>query len=122
MPSTDAADFSLRSTLPEPVGNLNEHIRNDYSIPGNEKEMDSSQHVTVPLRYGIKKMRKRRDLDALLNHGQQKMASCGNNNNLRRQAGQGVGRVIYSQDKLLNAGSTDDQDDFHWVCENVFFE
>lgn len=73
--------------------------------------MDSNQHVTVPLRYGIKKMRKRRDLDALLNHGQQKTAS--GNNNFRRQA-QG-GRNIYSQDKLLNAGSTDDQEDIYWV-------
>lgn len=86
--------------------------------------MDSSHHVTVPLRYGIKKMRKRRDLDALLSQSHNK--NCGNN------SGGGGGCVgggalrrcnnnrgaVYSQDKLLNNVSTDDQEEYNWVSLN----
>lgn len=71
--------------------------------------MDSSHHVTVPLRYGIKKMRKRRDLDALLAQSHQKTGTL-RRCNATRVGGSGV----YSQDKLLNAASTDDQEDYNW--------
>lgn len=78
--------------------------------------MDSSHHVTVPLRYGIKKMRKRRDLDALLSQGHSKGGGGGGNSGggpLRR--GNNNRGTLYSQDKLLNNASTDDQEDYTWV-------
>lgn len=84
--------------------------------------MDSSHHVTVPLRYGIKKMRKRRDLDALLSQSHNKNGGngsggggggCGGGGALRRcNNSRGA---VYSQDKLLNNASTDDQEDYTWV-------
>ncbi|KAI8127380.1 hypothetical protein CVS40_2763 [Lucilia cuprina] len=83
--------------------------------------MDSSHHVTVPLRYGIKKMRKRRDLDALLSQSHNKNGGngsggggggCGGGGALRRcNNSRGA---VYSQDKLLNNASTDDQEDYTW--------
>lgn len=82
--------------------------------------MDSSHHVTVPLRYGIKKMRKRRDLDALLSQSHSK--SSGNGGVGGGCVGSGALRrcnnnrgAVYSQDKLLNNASTDDQEDYNWV-------
>ncbi|TMW54635.1 hypothetical protein DOY81_000166 [Sarcophaga bullata] len=81
--------------------------------------MDSSHHVTVPLRYGIKKMRKRRDLDALLSQSHSK--SSGNSGVSGGCVGSGALRrcnnnrgAVYSQDKLLNNASTDDQEDYNW--------
>uniref|UniRef100_A0A1I8PU49 Uncharacterized protein n=2 Tax=Stomoxys calcitrans TaxID=35570 RepID=A0A1I8PU49_STOCA len=77
--------------------------------------MDSSHHVTVPLRYGIKKMRKRRDLDALLSQGHSKNGGGGSASGggpLRR--GNNNRGTLYSQDKLLNNVSTDDQEDYNW--------
>ncbi|XP_046810562.1 uncharacterized protein LOC111678029 [Lucilia cuprina] len=84
-------------------------------------KMDSSHHVTVPLRYGIKKMRKRRDLDALLSQSHNKNGGngsggggggCGGGGALRRcNNSRGA---VYSQDKLLNNASTDDQEDYTW--------
>lgn len=82
--------------------------------------MDSSHHVTVPLRYGIKKMRKRRDLDALLSQAKGGggggsgggSASCGGGPLRRGNNNRGA---LYSQDKLLNNVSTDDQEDYNWV-------
>ncbi|XP_058986846.1 liprin-alpha-1 isoform X3 [Musca domestica] len=81
--------------------------------------MDSSHHVTVPLRYGIKKMRKRRDLDALLSQAKGGggggsgggSASCGGGPLRRGNNNRGA---LYSQDKLLNNVSTDDQEDYNW--------
>lgn len=67
--------------------------------------MESVGHVVVPLRVGGKKMKKRRELDALVAHSLAKRA-C----NAKRQAGNGV----TSQDQLLSQ-STDDQEDSTWV-------
>ncbi|KAM7342603.1 uncharacterized protein ACRADG_009958 isoform 1-T1 [Cochliomyia hominivorax] len=83
--------------------------------------MDSSHHVTVPLRYGIKKMRKRRDLDALLSQSHSKNGgnNCGGGGGgcvgggALRRCNNNRG-VVYSQDKLLNNVSTDDQEDYNW--------
>uniref|UniRef100_A0A1L8E8S1 Uncharacterized protein n=1 Tax=Haematobia irritans TaxID=7368 RepID=A0A1L8E8S1_HAEIR len=80
--------------------------------------MDSSHHVTVPLRYGIKKMRKRRDLDALLSQGHSKngggCGSAGGGGGPLRRGNNNNRGTLYSQDKLLNNVSTDDQEDYNW--------
>lgn len=86
--------------------------------------MDSSHHVTVPLRYGIKKMRKRRDLDALLSQSLNKSGGNGSGGGGSGCGGGGGGGAlrrcnnnrgaVYSQDKLLNNASTDDQEDYNW--------
>ncbi|XP_012161859.1 uncharacterized protein LOC101461058 isoform X2 [Ceratitis capitata] len=65
--------------------------------------MDSSHQVNVPLRSGGKKIRKRRELDALIAHSFGKKQSVRRNN-----------LNIHSQDKLLSA-STDDAEDYAWV-------
>lgn len=83
--------------------------------------MDSSHHVTVPLRYGIKKMRKRRDLDALLSQSHTKGSGGGGGGGGGSSGGGPLRRcnnnrgALYSQDKLLNNASTDDQEDYNWV-------
>uniref|UniRef100_A0AAG5DK16 Uncharacterized protein n=1 Tax=Anopheles atroparvus TaxID=41427 RepID=A0AAG5DK16_ANOAO len=63
-------------------------------------------HVAVPLRVGGKKMRKRRELDALVAHSLAKGAKGGNG---RHIASNGVA----SHDQLLS-NSTDDQEDYSW--------
>ncbi|XP_054089196.1 uncharacterized protein Nua_1 isoform X2 [Zeugodacus cucurbitae] len=68
--------------------------------------MDSSHQINVPLRSGGKKIRKRRELDALIAH------SFGKNRSIRRTT-----LNNHSQDKLLSA-STDDADDYTWVQMN----
>lgn len=66
-------------------------------------EMESVGHVTVPLRVGGKKMRKRRELDALVAH------SLAKSSGKRHIAGNGIA----SHDQLLS-NSTDDQEDYSW--------
>lgn len=62
--------------------------------------MDCNHFIEVPLRSGGgKKMKKRKELDALVAHSLTKRGSH---------------RTINSQDKLLSV-STDDLDDFAWV-------
>lgn len=61
----------------------------------------------VPLRVGGKKMRKRKELDALVAHSLAKRAY---NNGKRNIAGTG----LTSNDQLLSQ-STDDQDDYSWT-------
>lgn len=70
--------------------------------------MDSAGHVGVPLRVGGKKMRKRKELDALVAHSLAKRA-C---NNGKRNGGAGIG--LTSHDQLLSQ-STDDQDEYMWT-------
>ncbi|XP_062542681.1 myosin-10 isoform X2 [Armigeres subalbatus] len=65
--------------------------------------MESVGHVTVPLRVGGKKMRKRRELDALVAH------SLAKSSGKRHIAGNGIA----SHDQLLS-NSTDDQEDYSW--------
>nr|XP_049461334.1 uncharacterized protein LOC120947455 isoform X1 [Anopheles coluzzii] len=62
-------------------------------------------HVAVPLRVGGKKMRKRRELDALVAHSLAKGAKGGG----RHAASNGVA----SHDQLLS-NSTDEQEDYSW--------
>lgn len=70
-------------------------------------EMESvGHHVAVPLRVGGKKMRKRRELDALVAHSLAKGAKGGG----RHAASNGVA----SHDQLLS-NSTDEQEDYSWV-------
>ncbi|XP_050074421.1 uncharacterized protein LOC126562052 [Anopheles maculipalpis] len=61
-------------------------------------------HVAVPLRVGGKKMRKRRELDALVAHSLAKSSKGG-----RHAASNGVA----SHDQLLS-NSTDEQEDYSW--------
>jgi len=62
--------------------------------------MDCHHRIEVPLRSGGgKKMKKRRELDALIAHSITKKGSH---------------RTVHSQDKLLSV-STDDPDDYTWV-------
>ncbi|KAL7737479.1 hypothetical protein ACLKA6_007615 [Drosophila palustris] len=62
--------------------------------------MDCHHRIEVPLRSGGgKKMRKRRELDALIAHSITKKGSH---------------RAVHSQDKLLSV-STDDPDDYTWM-------
>ncbi|XP_018800543.1 PREDICTED: uncharacterized protein LOC108976085 [Bactrocera latifrons] len=68
--------------------------------------MDSSHQFSVPLRAGGKKIRKRRELDALIAH------SFGKKRSIRRTT-----LNINSQEKLLSA-STDDAEDYAWVQMN----
>uniref|UniRef100_A0A8W7P3D8 Uncharacterized protein n=1 Tax=Anopheles coluzzii TaxID=1518534 RepID=A0A8W7P3D8_ANOCL len=69
-------------------------------------EMESvGHHVAVPLRVGGKKMRKRRELDALVAHSLAKGAKGGG----RHAASNGVA----SHDQLLS-NSTDEQEDYSW--------
>ncbi|XP_069965077.1 uncharacterized protein [Bactrocera oleae] len=68
--------------------------------------MDSSHQISVPLRTGGKKIRKRRELDALIAH------SFGKKRSIRRTM-----LNINSQEKLLSA-STDDADDYTCVHMN----
>ncbi|XP_037033461.1 uncharacterized protein LOC119072370 isoform X2 [Bradysia coprophila] len=68
--------------------------------------MESVGHVVVPLRIGGKKMRKRRELDALVAHSLAKRA-CSSTS--KRQASNGIN----SQDQLLSQ-STSDQEDSTW--------
>ncbi|XP_055619179.1 uncharacterized protein LOC129764285 isoform X1 [Toxorhynchites rutilus septentrionalis] len=65
--------------------------------------MESVGHVTVPLRVGGKKMRKRRELDALVAH------SLAKSSGKRHIAGNGIA----SHDQLLS-NSTDEQEDYSW--------
>ncbi|XP_058838786.1 adventurous-gliding motility protein Z [Topomyia yanbarensis] len=65
--------------------------------------MESVGHVTVPLRVGGKKMRKRRELDALVAH------SLAKSSGKRHMAGNGIA----SHDQLLS-NSTDEQEDYSW--------
>ncbi|XP_058466788.1 centrosomal protein of 128 kDa isoform X2 [Malaya genurostris] len=65
--------------------------------------MESVGHVTVPLRVGGKKMRKRRELDALVAH------SIAKSSGKRHMAGNGIA----SHDQLLS-NSTDEQEDYSW--------
>ncbi|XP_017469651.1 PREDICTED: uncharacterized protein LOC108361531, partial [Rhagoletis zephyria] len=65
--------------------------------------MDSSHQINVPLRSGGKKIKKRRELDALIAH------SFGKKQTIRRN---NLNRL--SQDKLLSA-STDDAEDYTWI-------
>uniref|UniRef100_A0A182S6U9 Uncharacterized protein n=1 Tax=Anopheles maculatus TaxID=74869 RepID=A0A182S6U9_9DIPT len=68
-------------------------------------EMESvGHHVAVPLRVGGKKMRKRRELDALVAHSLAKSSKGG-----RHAASNGVA----SHDQLLS-NSTDEQEDYSW--------
>ncbi|KFB48577.1 hypothetical protein ZHAS_00016891 [Anopheles sinensis] len=70
-------------------------------------EMESvGHHVAVPLRVGGKKMRKRRELDALVAHSLAKGAKGGAG---RHIASNGVA----SHDQLLS-NSTDEQEDYSW--------
>ncbi|XP_035910419.1 uncharacterized protein LOC118511435 isoform X1 [Anopheles stephensi] len=62
-------------------------------------------HVAVPLRVGGKKMRKRRELDALVAHSLAKSSKGGG----RHAASNGVA----SHDQLLS-NSTDEQEDYSW--------
>ncbi|XP_053672187.1 uncharacterized protein LOC128722542 [Anopheles nili] len=64
-------------------------------------------HVAVPLRVGGKKMRKRRELDALVAHSLAKGAKGGGGG--RHAASNGVA----SHDQLLS-NSTDEQEDYSW--------
>ncbi|XP_039449759.1 uncharacterized protein LOC120428747 isoform X1 [Culex pipiens pallens] len=66
--------------------------------------MESVGHVTVPLRVGGKKMRKRRELDALVAHSLAK--SSGKHRHI-------AGNGIASHDQLLS-NSTDEQEDYSW--------
>uniref|UniRef100_A0A182PUZ5 Uncharacterized protein n=1 Tax=Anopheles epiroticus TaxID=199890 RepID=A0A182PUZ5_9DIPT len=75
--------------------------------PHHQLEMESvGHHVAVPLRVGGKKMRKRRELDALVAHSLAKGAKGGSG---RHAASNGVA----SHDQLLS-NSTDEQEDYSW--------
>lgn len=65
--------------------------------------MESTGHIAVPLRGGGKKMRKRRELDALVAHSS-RGSSVGNRS----------GNGINSHDQLLSQ-STDEQDEYVWT-------
>uniref|UniRef100_A0A182NJC3 Uncharacterized protein n=1 Tax=Anopheles dirus TaxID=7168 RepID=A0A182NJC3_9DIPT len=74
--------------------------------PHHPLEMESvGHHVAVPLRVGGKKMRKRRELDALVAHSLAKGSKGGG----RHAASNGVA----SHDQLLS-NSTDEQEDYSW--------
>lgn len=68
--------------------------------------MESTGHIAVPLRGGGKKMRKRRELDALVAHSS-RGSSVGNRS----------GNGINSHDQLLSQ-STDEQDEYVWTKSN----
>lgn len=68
--------------------------------------MECHHRIEVPLRSGGgKKMKKRRELDALIAHSLTK---------------RGVRRTVQSQDKLLSV-STDDPDEYTWVIEKLIY-
>uniref|UniRef100_A0A182WLD3 Uncharacterized protein n=1 Tax=Anopheles minimus TaxID=112268 RepID=A0A182WLD3_9DIPT len=74
-------------------------------VSHHQLEMESvGHHVAVPLRVGGKKMRKRRELDALVAHSLAKSSKGG-----RHAASNGVA----SHDQLLS-NSTDEQEDYSW--------
>lgn len=69
--------------------------------------MDRSHQICVPFRPGGKKIRKRRELDALIAHSVAKKMS--------------IPRTVLninSKEKLLSA-STDDAEDYTWVQMNT---
>ncbi|KAH8322575.1 hypothetical protein KR074_007461 [Drosophila pseudoananassae] len=66
--------------------------------------MDCHHRIEVPLRAGGKKMKKRRELDALIAQSSSKRGT-------RRT---GAGGATHSQDKLLSV-STDDPEDYAWT-------
>lgn len=66
--------------------------------------MECHHRIEVPLRSGGgKKMKKRRELDALIAHSLTK---------------RGIRRPVQSQDKLLSV-STDDPDEYTWVIKTL---
>uniref|UniRef100_A0A182K0Z8 Uncharacterized protein n=1 Tax=Anopheles christyi TaxID=43041 RepID=A0A182K0Z8_9DIPT len=78
-------------------------------VAHHQLEMESvGHHVAVPLRVGGKKMRKRRELDALVAHSLAK-GSKGGGGGGRHAASNGVA----SHDQLLS-NSTDEQEDYSW--------